>query len=147
MALRGQLKDDFGELYAATPYDSVFPPQKKLDSLVDFANGLVDNPASTNPVSLRLLRREPATFKHGYSLPPEGFTNDLVEMRRWVTKLDGSFVPIQGPPGTGKTYTAARLISALIEDAEKSNKKIRICLLYTSPSPRDRQKSRMPSSA
>ena len=25
--------------------------------------------------------------------------------------------------------------------------KIRICLLYTSPSPRDRQKSRMPSSA
>ena len=31
-----------------------------------------------------------------------------------------------GPPGTGKSAT---------------------CLLYTSPSPRDRQKSRMPSSA
>ena len=27
------------------------------------------------------------------------------------------------------------------------NKYIKICLLYTSPSPRDRQKSRMPSSA
>ena len=30
------------------------------------------------------------------------------------------------------------------EDAAKINK---LCLLYTSPSPRDRQKSRMPSSA
>ena len=30
-------------------------------------------------------------------------------------------------------------------DAEKNN--IGVCLLYTSPSPRDRQKSRMPSSA
>ena len=28
-----------------------------------------------------------------------------------------------------------------------SNGKILVCLLYTSPSPRDRQKSRMPSSA
>ena len=30
---------------------------------------------------------------------------------------------------------------------ERDNEKYRICLLYTSPSPRDRQKSRMPSSA
>ena len=38
-------------------------------------------------------------------------------------------------------------------EARKANKlareklKLNICLLYTSPSPRDRQKSRMPSSA
>ena len=32
-------------------------------------------------------------------------------------------------------------------DAEKGHKGINACLLYTSPSPRDRQKSRMPSSA
>ena len=31
--------------------------------------------------------------------------------------------------------------------AAKSDGKYQICLLYTSPSPRDRQKSRMPSSA
>ena len=30
---------------------------------------------------------------------------------------------------------------------EKDGKRLYICLLYTSPSPRDRQKSRMPSSA
>ena len=37
---------------------------------------------------------------------------------------------LYGPPGTGKTLSVMYL-----------------CLLYTSPSPRDRQKSRMPSSA
>ena len=31
--------------------------------------------------------------------------------------------------------------------ADRSNAVVDVCLLYTSPSPRDRQKSRMPSSA
>ena len=31
--------------------------------------------------------------------------------------------------------------------SKKTAEKVRSCLLYTSPSPRDRQKSRMPSSA
>ena len=35
-----------------------------------------------------------------------------------------------------------------VEDAKKSKQeRDDLCLLYTSPSPRDRQKSRMPSSA
>ena len=34
-----------------------------------------------------------------------------------------------------------------IMDAKRVAHKLDICLLYTSPSPRDRQKSRMPSSA
>ena len=34
-----------------------------------------------------------------------------------------------------------------LEQLEVLTEKIRTCLLYTSPSPRDRQKSRMPSSA
>ena len=33
------------------------------------------------------------------------------------------------------------------KNIENANKKIRACLLYTSPSPRDRTRSRMPSSA
>ena len=41
-----------------------------------------------------------------------------------------------GPGGTGKT-----LLTELIA------RELCTCLLYTSPSPRDRQKSRMPSSA
>ena len=41
-------------------------------------------------------------------------------------------------------------IATLVADAKKYeelNKNLNTCLLYTSPSPRDRQKSRMPSSA
>ena len=32
-------------------------------------------------------------------------------------------------------------------DAQEYERSLKVCLLYTSPSPRDRQKSRMPSSA
>jgi Tfp pilus assembly protein PilF len=43
-----------------------------------------------------------------------------------------------------KGYLARGNTSAAFENAEKA---VKACLLYTSPSPRDRQKSRMPSSA
>ena len=43
---------------------------------------------------------------------------------------DKEFIIFVGPSGCGKSTTLRM-----------------ICLLYTSPSPRDRQKSRMPSSA
>ena len=49
---------------------------------------------------------------------------------------DGGAYALLGPSGCGKT-TLLNIISGLINP----------CLLYTSPSPRDRQKSRMPSSA
>ena len=52
-----------------------------------------------------------------------------------VKKLEihpGTIYALVGPPGSGKT-TLLEILSG--------------CLLYTSPSPRDRQKSRMPSSA
>ena len=41
-----------------------------------------------------------------------------------------------------------KFLQAMIEYRDKCNKaEEKGCLLYTSPSPRDRQKSRMPSSA
>ena len=42
---------------------------------------------------------------------------------------------------------AAEVIEVTLEDQKIANDKNNYCLLYTSPSPRDRQKSRMPSSA
>ena len=41
----------------------------------------------------------------------------------------------------------ADLVKLLLGNAEGTVTGFKICLLYTSPSPRDRQKSRMPSSA
>ena len=49
-----------------------------------------------------------------------------------------------GPPGCGKTMVAKILCKIWIAMGFISGTG---CLLYTSPSPRDRQKSRMPSSA
>ena len=45
--------------------------------------------------------------------------------------------------GGSKAQESYLLVEKIIEVAKKLN----ACLLYTSPSPRDRQKSRMPSSA
>ena len=49
---------------------------------------------------------------------------------------------------SGTTWHAAGLVSQLGPSAGITKiRKYSFCLLYTSPSPRDRQKSRMPSSA
>ena len=65
-----------------------------------------------------------------------------------LTVPDGAFVVLLGPTGAGKT-TTLRLIAGL-EKADSGSIHIggmQVCLLYTSPSPRDKRQSRMPSSA
>ena len=52
--------------------------------------------------------------------------------------LSRGHILLEGVPGTAKTFLAQ--IFAHVTQLD-------FCLLYTSPSPRDRQKSRMPSSA
>ena len=70
---------------------------------------------------------------------------------------------LYAPTGAGKTEMAIALLDAtnkkgnraamildriiLCDQTSQRLEKYKICLLYTSPSPRDRQKSRMPSSA
>ena len=57
-------------------------------------------------------------------------------------KIDGSPAIVWGTePKTGKFFVGTKSVF------NKKLIKINYCLLYTSPSPRDRQKSRMPSSA
>ena len=52
---------------------------------------------------------------------------------------------VQGGTSAGKTFG---ILPILIDRAIRtSNVEISVCLLYTSPSPRDRTRSRMPSSA
>ena len=61
-----------------------------------------------------------------------------------LTQVPIAIAPLRGEDGVPQK------ISAIVQaDLERSGqfKVIPTCLLYTSPSPRDRQKSRMPSSA
>ena len=59
---------------------------------------------------------------------------------------------IAGPTASGKSKIAinlAKKINGEIVNADSMQvyKQLKVCLLYTSPSPRDRTRSRMPSSA
>ena len=55
----------------------------------------------------------------------------------------GTLFGILGPNGAGKS-TLIKILATLIEP---DSGEVLICLLYTSPSPRDKRQSRMPSSA
>ena len=63
--------------------------------------------------------------------------NDLVYKHEWKKALDTLHSTNNFPEFTGRICPAPCEASCTLN----------ICLLYTSPSPRDRQKSRMPSSA
>ena len=66
--------------------------------------------------------------------------------------VPGSLVLLGGEPGIGKSTLLSQLLQGVSQSTESpllyaSGEESTTCLLYTSPSPRDRQKSRMPSSA
>ena len=56
-------------------------------------------------------------------------------------------VPLQSNPKTNSLVDQIGPESKSNQDKRKADNKGNNCLLYTSPSPRDRQKPRMPSSA
>ena len=70
---------------------------------------------------------------------------------------DNNLKAILGPTNTGKTfYAMERMLSHAsgiigfplrLLARENYDKAVNVCLLYTSPSPRDVEESRMPSSA
>ena len=65
-------------------------------------------------------------------------------------RLDDAIFDYLSDESTNAQQTYDDLINSIKSDAayfKKYYEKCRDCLLYTSPSPRDRQKSRMPSSA
>ena len=68
--------------------------------------------------------------------------------KKIIDNVSAQFKPgmcnlIIGASGSGKTV----LIKCIVDLIQTDQGKVLFCLLYTSPSPRDRQKSRMPSSA
>ena len=69
------------------------------------------------------------------------YYNHLLEKKSSLKDKTDFAVFIRAEAGDGLTYRSTNLLS--IKDAIE----FFICLLYTSPSPRDRTRSRMPSSA
>ncbi|HYY29183.1 MAG TPA: TM0106 family RecB-like putative nuclease, partial [Chthoniobacterales bacterium] len=65
-----------------------------------------------------LLRRSPR-LAGGSSIVVQANESDLEAAKRLVIALDHSVLPIQGPPGAGKTFTAARMICALVRLGKK----------------------------
>lgn len=106
-------------LIGQTPIDSRAMKAALLRVADDvIANGFGE--ASRYPaIAQLLLRRPPRVAGHdGGPLARDG--EDIVDAaRRLGLALDCGVLPIQGPPGTGKTYTAARMITALVRDGRR----------------------------
>ena len=108
----------------------------------------------------------PTPRSHGHDLPKKVRTLGLKHALSAKAK-EGSLVILDKATSSGKTAELAKQVKdlgwkrALVIDGAEVNGEFAqaarniegldilptICLLYTSPSPRDRQKSRMPSSA
>ena len=70
----------------------------------------------------------------------KAFGDNVVYENLDLTVMRGETLTIIGGSGQGKSVCLKLMIGLLRADAG-------VCLLYTSPSPRDRTRSRMPSSA
>ena len=66
--------------------------------------------------------------------------SQILDLKKELKRLTGSDIDV-GLSGNNKVYLAKHGNSTSPLDVDK------LCLLYTSPSPRDRTRSRMPSSA
>src|SRR5690606_18800146 len=90
-----------------------------------------------------LLRRPPRLRKHAGGPLCRTGEETPAAVRRLALALDGGVLPVQGPPGAGKTYTAARMIVALVAAGRRvgitaqSHKVIRHLLDEVVVAPRD----------
>ena len=91
----------------------------------------------------------PPDFPHE---PPKGYHYEVEPFRRNVCRIcivnDGTFTyTTDAPKCVWGFYDSKKGRYSAPINFSKQGDPVDICLLYTSPSPRDRQKSRMPSSA
>ena len=85
----------------------------------------------------------------GLNINEDIFISGLTSSSGLIEK-DQCFIALQGLRSHGLDYideAIANGASCVLHDKENYNEQHKICLLYTSPSPRDRLLSRMPSSA
>ena len=89
----------------------------------------------------------PGFERYSDALKSSGIIWDDRSLDGWLTDPQ-RMVPDNDMPFDGIKDSRARAdLLAFLKEATKPGAQQHTCLLYTSPSPRDRQKSRMPSSA
>ncbi|HEX5144507.1 MAG TPA: TM0106 family RecB-like putative nuclease [Mycobacterium sp.] len=71
-------------------------------------------PALPNTATVDILRRRRPRLRTRTELPRTGAAVD--DITAALVDLDSSYLAVHGPPGTGKTYTAARVIAALVRE-------------------------------
>ena len=113
------------------------------DALSIYNNGQPSTTAFGSPISWWKLNNTASGIQDSGSASNNGTNNGATEVQTnvWTPRLNGESTTLP---------TSALTSSDLQFESPYSNFSLDFngtCLLYTSPSPRDRQKSRMPSSA
>ena len=129
---------DFGKYGGATPYKMlVHKKNKSTKSTRNFE----DIPDSYERLDAKDLLQEMFMIAKG------NFKPDWVE---YLTKETGSIPNLElVNEKENRTFSLAEIerVKQVLKNVDFSTVDIQSCLLYTSPSPRDRTRSRMPSSA
>lgn len=100
--------------FALTPGRPI--PSKPLAQAIEVTAGAVASALPILPddaITDILLRRAPRT-RSGVPIPHSG--DAAADITTALLNLDSSYVAVHGPPGTGKTFTASRIIAALIAE-------------------------------
>jgi uncharacterized protein len=111
-------REDTAELHPTSIFShEIYNADEQAESLYRMgawvAEHGIDAPGRYRAGRDLLLRRPPRLNLEGVG------ANIVDEAKRLILQLDRSVLPIQGPPGSGKTYTAARMICALLAARKK----------------------------
>jgi predicted RecB family nuclease len=110
--------EDLPQRFSLIPYDFV-NPAPIVQSVEDAAQAWLDSRTIRPALRDFLLKSPPRIVGHsGGPLVKDG-ENNIAAGTRIAKNLDSSVLCIQGPPGTGKTFTAAKIIHALLADGKK----------------------------
>ena len=100
---------------------------------------------------LAAAENDPTPFQRQeiYEAILEEADSDIAEIDAQTQSLQADLPDLIGLRQTAaeRLLTIDAVVRGLQIDLDESQQQLVVCLLYTSPSPRDRQKSRMPSSA
>ena len=132
----------------AHPSCTLGPGPTKLENNVPQLNVIFRYLAESEQIGVRQEQAtEPA--KNAANFKPRTLQREATinEFRHWQNRFRGYFTESKATDQVAYLHRAFQLTCINDNLADVLQTLTKGCLLYTSPSPRDRQKSRMPSSA